>query len=59
MAITGAIRKVLQEDPSAFDPRAYLKPARTAMKEVCVARMTAFGQAGNGANLRSTLGAKA
>jgi fructose-bisphosphate aldolase class II len=46
MAITGAIRKVFAEDPSAFDPRAYLKPARAAMKEVCVARMTAFGQAG-------------
>ncbi|WP_182868124.1 class II fructose-bisphosphate aldolase [Stieleria mannarensis] len=55
MAITGAIRKVFAEDPSAFDPRAYLKPARTAMKEVCVARMTAFGQAGNGAKLRATL----
>ena len=37
MAITGAIRKVFIEDPSAFDPRAYLKPARAAMKEVCVA----------------------
>ena len=59
MAITGAIRKVLQEDPSAFDPRAYLKPARTAMKEVCVARMTAFGQAGNGAKLRESLNATA
>lgn len=57
MAITGAIRKVLTEDPSAFDPRAYLKPARSAMKEVCVARMTAFGQAGNGSKLRSTLAA--
>ncbi|QDV46457.1 Fructose-bisphosphate aldolase [Stieleria neptunia] len=55
MAITGAIRKVFAEDPSAFDPRAYLKPARTAMKDVCVARMTSFGQAGNGAKLRATL----
>ena len=59
MAITGAIRKVLQEDPSAFDPRAYLKPARAAMKEVCVARMTAFGQAGNAEKLRNQLGATA
>ncbi|MCC9641350.1 fructose-bisphosphate aldolase class II [Rhodopirellula sp. JC740] len=57
MAITGAIRKVLTEDKAAFDPRAYLKPARAAMKDVCVARMTAFGQAGNGAKLRATLGA--
>ncbi|MEM0924448.1 MAG: class II fructose-bisphosphate aldolase [Planctomycetota bacterium] len=55
MAITGAIRKVLTEDPSAFDPRAYLKPARAAMKQVCIARMTSFGQAGNGAKLRSTM----
>jgi fructose-bisphosphate aldolase class II len=55
MAITGAIRKVFSEDPSAFDPRAYLKPARAAMKAVCVARMTSFGQAGNGAKLRATL----
>ena len=55
MAITGAIRKLLTEDPSAFDPRAYLKPARAAMKQVCVARMTSFGQAGNGAKLRAAL----
>jgi fructose-bisphosphate aldolase class II len=59
MAITGAIRKVLQEDPSAFDPRAYLKPARQAMREVCVARMISFGQAGNAASLRSELSATA
>jgi fructose-bisphosphate aldolase class II len=59
MAITGAIRKVFHDDPSAFDPRAYLKPAREAMKQVCIARMTAFGQAGNGAKLRSQLGATA
>jgi len=56
MAITGAIRKVFAEDPSAFDPRAYLKPAREAMKAVCVARMTSFGQAGNGEKLRKALG---
>lgn len=47
MAITGAIRKVLIESPEKFDPRDYLKPARTAMKDVCVARMIAFGQAGH------------
>jgi fructose-bisphosphate aldolase, class II len=57
MAITGAIRKVFQENPSEFDPRAYLKPARAAMKEVCKARMISFGQAGNGAKLRNSLGA--
>jgi fructose-bisphosphate aldolase class II len=52
LAITGAIRKVLFEGPEKFDPRDYLKPARTAMKEVCVARMVAFGQAGQGDKIR-------
>lgn len=52
LAITGAIRKVLAEAPEKFDPRDYLKPARAAMKEVCVARMVAFGQAGNASKLR-------
>jgi fructose-bisphosphate aldolase, class II len=46
LAITGAIRKVFAESPEKFDPRDYLKPARDAMKKVCIDRMTAFGQAG-------------
>jgi len=46
LAITGAIRKVFSESPEQFDPRKYLTPAREAMKEVCKARMIAFGQAG-------------
>jgi len=46
LAMTGAIRKVFAEKPSEFDPRKYLGPARDAMKEVCKARMIAFGQAG-------------
>lgn len=55
LAMTGAIRKVLTENQAEFDPRAYLKPAREAMKQVCVARMVAFGQAGNAEKLRLTL----
>ena len=47
MAITGAIRKVFSESPDKFDPRDYLKPARAAMKQVCIDRMVAFGQAGH------------
>ena len=34
LAMTGAIRKVLTENKAEFDPRAYLKPAREAMKQV-------------------------
>lgn len=57
MAITGAIRKVLSETPEKFDPRDYLKPAREAMKKVCVARMTSFGQAGHAGKIKAvTLG---
>jgi fructose-bisphosphate aldolase class II len=52
LAITGAIRKVLWETPEKFDPRDYLKPARDAMKQVCVARMTAFGQAGQAGKIK-------
>lgn len=47
LAMTGAIRKTLAEFPAEFDPRKYLVPARAAMKDVYVARMTAFGQAGH------------
>jgi fructose-bisphosphate aldolase class II len=52
LAITGAIRKVLWESPEKFDPRDYLKPAREAMKKVCIARMQAFGQAGHAKEFR-------
>ncbi len=55
MAITGAIRKVLAESPEKFDPRDYLKPARAAMKQVCIDRMTAFGQAGNASKLLASV----
>jgi fructose-bisphosphate aldolase class II len=47
LAMTGAVRKVLAENPEKFDPRDYLKPAREAMKKVIALRMTQFGQAGH------------
>jgi fructose-bisphosphate aldolase, class II len=47
LAMTSAIRKVLDERRDEYDPRAYLKPARAAMKAVYVERMTQFGQAGH------------
>jgi fructose-bisphosphate aldolase class II len=52
LAITGAIRKVFAETPEKFDPRDYLKPAREAMKKVCVDRMVAFGQAGYASKIK-------
>jgi fructose-bisphosphate aldolase class II len=47
LAITGAIRKAMAEDPAEFDPRGYLKPARAAMQQVIAERMRQFGQAGH------------
>ena len=47
MAMTGAVRKLLFTAPAKFDVRDWMKPAREAMKQVCIARMTSFGQAGN------------
>ena len=34
LAMTSAIREALYKDPSNFDPRNYLKPARNAVKEM-------------------------
>ncbi len=34
LAMTAAIRKVLAEKPSEFDPRKYLGPARDNLKEL-------------------------
>ena len=36
LAMTAAIRKHLAENPSHFDPRQYLKPAREAMKQMYI-----------------------
>jgi fructose-bisphosphate aldolase class II len=47
MALTGAIRKVLFENPSEFDPRKYLAPAMAAMKKLCIQRFQEFGTAGH------------
>jgi fructose-bisphosphate aldolase class II len=52
MAITGAIRKVLAEKPGEFDPRAYLKPAKEAMKAVVKQRFEEFGAAGMASKIR-------
>ena len=46
LAITAGIRKVFAEDPSAFDPRKYLTPARELVKETVAHKMRdVFGSA--------------
>ena len=34
LAMTGTIRKFFNDEPSKFDPREYLKPARANIKEL-------------------------
>ena len=51
LASTGIIRQFLAMNPTAFDPRAYLKETITAMKDIAVARYEAFGAAGNAAKI--------
>jgi fructose-bisphosphate aldolase class II len=48
LAMTAAVRKVLHTEPDKFDPRDWLKPARTALKELIKGKMKDFGQAGQG-----------
>jgi len=52
LAMTGAVRKFFAENPSKFDPREFLKPAREAAKLVCKARFEAFGTAGNASKIK-------
>ena len=40
VAMTAAIRKYMAENPSHFDPRQYLTPARTAVKEMVSHKIT-------------------
>ena len=39
LAMTAMIRKSLQENPSNFDPRGYLKPARDAIKDMVMHKL--------------------
>ena len=51
LASTGAVRRFLAENPSAFDPRAFLNETIVAMKDIAAARYESFGTAGNAAKL--------
>jgi fructose-bisphosphate aldolase class II len=52
LAMTAAIRKFLNENKSAFDPRDYLKPARAAAKALCKQRYEQFGCAGMASRIK-------
>jgi fructose-bisphosphate aldolase class II len=46
LAFTARLREVLRDDPSQFDPRKILGPAREEMQRIVAARMEVFGSAG-------------
>ncbi len=46
LSMTGAMRKLLAEQPGELDPRKALIAAREAARDICKARFEAFGSAG-------------
>ena len=52
MAMTGAVRKFMAENPSKFDMREWMKPAREAAKAICKQRYLEFGCEGQGAKIK-------
>jgi len=52
LAMTGALRRALQQDKREFDPRKFLKAATQAAREICEARYLAFGCVGMAAKIK-------
>ena len=52
LAMTGAVRKFLHENPEKFDAREWLKPAREAAYRICKQRYVEFGCQGQGSKIR-------
>jgi fructose-bisphosphate aldolase, class II len=52
MAMTGAVRKFMTENPDKFDMREWMKPAREAAKQICKQRYLEFGCEGQGAKIK-------
>jgi fructose-bisphosphate aldolase class II len=52
LAMTGAVRKFLAENPDKFDAREWLKPAREAAKQICKQRFIQFGCEGQAAKIK-------
>ena len=52
LAMTGAMRKAMADKPDEFDPRAFLKAATAAARDICRARFEAFGCAGQASKIK-------
>ena len=52
LAMTGAVRKYMAQNPDKFDPRDWLKPAREAARQICKQRYLQFGCEGQGGKVK-------
>jgi fructose-bisphosphate aldolase class II len=52
LAMTGAVRKFLAENPDKFDAREWLKPAREAAMQICKQRYLEFGCEGQAGKIQ-------
>jgi fructose-bisphosphate aldolase class II len=52
LVMTGAMRRAMAERPEELDPRAFLKAATAAARQLCLERFEAFGCAGQAARIR-------
>ena len=52
LAMTGAMRKLMAEKPTEFDPRKFLAAGTKAAAGICVQRFEAFGCAGQAPNIK-------
>ncbi len=52
LAMTGAVRKYLVQNPDKFDMRDWLKPAREAAKQICKQRYLEFGCEGQAGKIK-------
>ncbi len=53
LAMTGAVRKFMAENPEKFDAREWLKPAREAAYKVCRQRYLQFGCEGRAGKIKA------
>jgi fructose-bisphosphate aldolase class II len=53
LAMTGAVRKFLAENPEKFDAREWLKPAREAAYKICKQRYLEFGCDGQASKIKA------
>ena len=53
LAMTGAFRKIAQQDKSQFDPRKFLAPAWDAMQKLCQDRFEQFETAGKASKIKA------